>query len=466
MGCVLLVAFIPFRMNGQYSLMVSGDGQLRMLPSTLDNNAGTTYYNFLPQYKPLTKSITITRYQLYYDDDLGNYTRCKSRYIGECDDVCCSTTDILYDKEGRIIKVSSCSFQYEDNRITEYQVREGNKCRFKYNSQNNLESATQGKWTYNYDLDKKGNITRVNVFFGAESRGVESGFQYDSNHKMIAFQDDYSDYHWNYDKDGNLISYRVIDYSFSKGKKGGKTGDHEYQFEYGDDGNPIRCIDYIHGDITVIDDMYEYEYTYVFFPDPKEQERLAEEKRINDSIIQENQKRVHDSIQRENQRRIDSIHKENLRRMDSIREEEQKQEKLRQERKREMLQPCKFLFNSDEEFVSCVMKENEAIEKEITSLIVKPLQVVYVGVANGKELRKESQAGRTELIQICEMCSQLKEMRTHYDGPEGEIVDHIYDYTESKLGDFVLGRSVLNKAYKKTSNSDYSSFLLSYMNGK
>lgn len=198
---------------------------------------------------------------------------------------------------------------------------------------------------------------------------------------------------------------------------------------------------------------------------------LAEEEQQRQRIerqkqIEEQQKRVHDSIQRENQRRLDSIQKENQRKMDSIRAEEQRQEKLRQERKREMLQPCKFLFNSDEEFVSCVMKENEAIEKEITSLIVKPLQVVYVGVANGKELRKESQAGRTELIQICEMCSQLKEMRTHYDGPEGEIVDYIYNYTEGKLGDFVLGRSALNKAYKKTPNSDYSSFLLSYMNGK
>ena len=264
-GCVLLVSFIPFRMNGQYSLMVSGNGQLRMLPSTADDNVGVTYYNFIPQYKPLTKSITITRYNLFYNDDLGEYTRCNSRNLGECDGGCCSTIKVLYDEQGKIIKVSNCSFQYEDNRITEYQLREGYRCRFKYDSQNLLESATQGKWTYNYNLDINGNITKVNSFFGAESRGAKSGFQYDSNHRMIAYYGDYSDYRWNYDKDGNLISYRVIGYSFSKGKDGGKTSDHEYQFEYGEDGNPIRCIDYIHGDITVIDCIYEYEYTYVFY---------------------------------------------------------------------------------------------------------------------------------------------------------------------------------------------------------
>ena len=94
-GYVLFItAFLPF--------MVSGNGQLRMLPNTADNNVGMTYYNFLPQYKPLTKSITITRYNLYYNDDLGEYTRCKSRYIGSCDDECCSTTIVLYDEQGRI----------------------------------------------------------------------------------------------------------------------------------------------------------------------------------------------------------------------------------------------------------------------------------------------------------------------------------------------------------------------------
>ena len=274
-GYVLFItAFLPFSMNGQHSFMVSGNGQLRMLPNTADNNVGMTYYNFLPQYKPLTKSITITRYNLYYNDDLGEYTRCKSRYIGSCDDECCSTTIVLYDEQGRISKVSNCSFQYEDDRIIEYQIKDGSKCRFKYDSQNRLESATQAKWTYNYSLAKNGNITKVNEFFGAESRGTTSGFQYDSNHRIIAYKDNYSDYSWVYDTKGDLISYRKIGYSFSKGREGGKTSDHEYQFEYGEDGNPIRCIDYIHGDITVIDGMFEYEYKYTYYLSREELEKL------------------------------------------------------------------------------------------------------------------------------------------------------------------------------------------------
>ncbi len=274
-GYVLFIAtFLPLGMNGQYSLMVSGNGQLRMLPNTADNNVGITYYNFLPQYKPLTKSIIITRYHLYYNDDLGDYTRCNSRYIGACDDECCSTTIVLYDEQGRISNVSNCSFQYEDDRIKEYQIKDGIKCRFKYDSQNRLESATQGKCTYNYSLDKNGNITKVNDFFGAESRGTMSGFQYDSNHRMIAYKDNYSDYSWLYDTKGNLISYRKIGYSFSRGREGGKTSDHEYQFEYGENGNPIRCIDYIHGDITVINDMFEYEYKYTFYPSHEELEKI------------------------------------------------------------------------------------------------------------------------------------------------------------------------------------------------
>ena len=64
------------------------------------------------------------------------------------------------------------------------------------------------------------------------------------------------------------------------------------------------------------------------------------------------------------------------------------------------------------------------------------------------------------------MCAQLNSLKSQCDNEEIEIINHICDYTESKLGDFVLGRSALNKAYKKASNKSYSSFLLSYMNDK
>lgn len=273
MRCALLVAIcIPLRMNGQYSLLVSGNGQLRMIPSPAVDNIGTTYYNFLPQYKPHAKSVTITRFELKYDDDIGDFVRCSRRIGG--DDICRQTTKVLYDEKGRITNVASCSFKYVDDRIAEYQVRDDSKCRFKYDSQNHLETATQGQWTYKYSLDKNGNITSISAYYGAEARWTMDGFQYDANHRMITYKDDYSDYSWNYDIKGVLFSYRKIGYSFSNGRKGGKTSDHEYQFEYGEDGNPTRCTDYKHGDITIIDGIYEYEYKYSFYFSPEELMKL------------------------------------------------------------------------------------------------------------------------------------------------------------------------------------------------
>lgn len=169
----------------------------------------------------------------------------------------------------------------------------------------------------------------------------------------------------------------------------------------------------------------------------------------------EQQKRIHDSIQRENQRR-----------QDSIRQENQRKEALRQKRNKELFQVCKFLFDCNEEYELCVVKKNELVERDIKGRVVKKLQYIYPLVLNGKELRKEKQPGRNELIQICNMCAQLNIVKSQCDNEEIEIISHICDYAESKLGDFVSGQSALNKAYKKTSNKSYSSFLLSYMNDK
>lgn len=143
-----------------------------------------------------------------------------------------------------------------------------------------------------------------------------------------------------------------------------------------------------------------------------------------------------------------------------------KKESLRQERNKELLQVCKFLFDSNEEYELCVVKKNDIAEQDIKGRVVKKLQYIYPLVLNGKELRKEKQPGRNELIQICNMCAQLNNVKSQCDNEEIEIISHICDYAESKLGDFVSGRSALNKAYKKTSNKSYSSFLLSYMNDK
>ena len=185
----------------------------------------------------------------------------------------------------------------------------------------------------------------------------------------------------------------------------------------------------------------------------KEQQRLEREEKQR--RMEEQQKRIQDSIERENQRR-----------QDSIKMEKQNQERLRQKKLNEMLQMCKFLFNSDDAFESCAIKENGDIEREIKSLIVKRLQFIYAEITSGKELQKSGQAGKDDLIQICEMCVQLKNLTKQYDDTGKEIIENLYNYTERLLGDFVSGRSALNKAYKKTSGTTYSEFLLSYMNGK
>lgn len=266
----LMALIIPFGTKGQSPLMISGNGQLRMLP-TADNIAGITYYNFLPQYKPRTKSVAITRFNLYYSDNEGDFVR-------HNDGDCCRTTNILYDEHGRIVKLQynngSDSFLYEDDKIIEFQSKIDNefakveRTRFKYDLGGHLESATHKEWTYRYNLDKNGNFTSVISYYNAKERSSMNGFQYDGNHRMIAYHDDISDYLWNYDKEGSLVSYREIGYSLSKGRKGGKDSDYEYQFEYNEDGNPMRCVKYKHGDITVIDVVYEYEYTYTFYPTP------------------------------------------------------------------------------------------------------------------------------------------------------------------------------------------------------
>lgn len=532
LDCLLLTALsIPLTGKGQ-PVWVSGQGQLRVIPSTAYYEGGLLkYYNLLPQYKPNAKSVTITRYGLW--NDFGEMKRNSD----------ISGTKIIYDRKGNIKTVLSASsgahsismisLLYEKQRIVEIidstidtdkvlekvaeKMAEPNlflakfpngdavckakkygttltddnrfefnildfqdvldsisieRCvtkrttffKYKYDSKGFLESAMRRNdnvpW-YNtlyvkYKLDGKGNIIGVEEFDDANKRKTDQwSFRYDTKNRMIAYQNTSRDYHWNYDKYGRLVSYRETTYSYSNGGRGKKAYEYEYKFEFGEDGNPIRCVCYNHGDISIIEGGHEYEYAYTYYPSPKEQKTQTEEQKSQSSKLQEKQTRMHDSIQRDYQRR-----------MDSVKLEKQKQERLRQERQKEMLLPCRFLFSSNGAFESCVVKQNVIAEKEIMGLIVKKIQFVYSQTVNGKEIRKPDNPARNELIQICNMCIQLKNMRTEHNGPNGEIVEHIYNYTESKLGEFVIGRSTLNKAYKKSPNKEYSLFLLSYMNGK
>ena len=414
-GCVLIFAtFIHFKVNAQY-LTVTGNGQLTVRADEVCESS-PMMLEFLPTYKSHTKSITITDHFLYRNDvgELKRYSQDGVNHI-----------TILYDEQGRIINLNDATFHYEDNRIVECSHKDGFRCRFKYDSNGRLESATRGSWTYMFNVDKKGNIIGLYSYYGTRKTS-EISMSYDTKGRIVSYLSDYRDYRWNYNKNGQLISRREIGYSFSQGKMGGKTSDQEYKFEYGEDGNPIRCVHYRHGDLSIIEGGNEYEYAYTFYPTQEEQ-------------------RVQDSVQRQNE---------------LIALENQRQEKLR-----EKFTPCRFLFESEDEFASCVSNNLDVAEKEIKQLIIKKMQYVSTVALNGKELQDVNCSGRKELLQICDMCIQLKNEKSQYDGAEKNFIEHIFNYTESILGDFVTGRSKLNKVYKKTPNSDYSIFLLSYMNG-
>ena len=450
MGYVLLIlASYPYNVDAQH-LTLTSKGQLTVRPDGANVIDMFMCIEFLPQYKPYTKSVTITKY--FLENDAGDLIRRRGGGTNH--------TKLFYDEQGRITKINdfvNLTFLYEGNRVVECIGENGLSCKFRYDSHGHLESAMKGSWTYLFSVDKKGNITSINEYYGSRKTSCEISISYDSKDRIIAYHEvgaDYRhDYCWNYNSRGSLVSYRRTDY-----KKKVKDTDYEYRFEYGVDGNPIRCIKYIHGDITIIDYGYEYSYDYTFYPDPKEQERKE--------ALRKKEQKKRDSIQLVNQRRSDSLRLVTQRKNDSINLENQRKEALRQERNKELFQVCKYLFDSNEEYESCVVKKNDIIEQDIKGRVVKKLQYIYPLVLNGKELRKEKQPGRNELIQICNMCAQLNILKSQCDNEEIEIINHICDYTESKLGDFVSGRSALNKAYKKASSMSYSSFLLSYMNDK
>ena len=303
-GCVLIFAvYIPLNVNAQY-LTITGKGQLTVRADEVCD-AIPMMLQFLPIYKPNTKCITITDYFLYNDTgELKRYSRDGVNRI-----------TIQYDEQGRITNLNDVTFHYEDNRIIECSHKDGFRCRFKYDSKGHLESATKGSWTYKFNVDKKGNIIGVYVYYGTRKTS-EISMSYDAKDRIIAYSSNYRDYIWNYNKTGQLVSRREIGYSFSQGKVGGKTSEEECEFEYGEDGNPVRRIDYVHGDITVLSGGSEYSYEYTFYPDPKEQERKE--------VLKKRERIRRDSIQLVNQRKNDSI---NL--------EKQRKESLRQERNKE-----------------------------------------------------------------------------------------------------------------------------------
>ena len=267
-GCMLLISTcIPIKMIGQ-ELAISGDGQLRVIPS-LYGEGLVIYDNMLPHYKPMTKSVIIKRYDLRADQ--GELKR-DYTHVG---DQGFWRTVVSYDRQGNVVEVydKEISLKYANNKIVEINKDRQPGYKYSYDSKGHLESAVSAKDTYKYNVDTRGDITSVKEYFGVNISSTARSMSYDNQHRMTAYHEvgdffgtPYSyDYLWIYDKKGNLTSYKRIYH-----KNGRKTEDLEYQFEYDAIGNPTRCIRYHHGDITIIDGGYEYEYTYSFYLSPEE----------------------------------------------------------------------------------------------------------------------------------------------------------------------------------------------------
>ena len=99
-------------------------------------------------------------------------------------------------------------------------------------------------------------------------------------------------------------------------------------------------------------------------------------------------------------------------------------------------------------------------------ICLKKIQQVSSLVISGKELKKEDNPVRTEIMQVCDMCIQLNSLKLQYDFEEQETITRIYNYTENALQSFVSGRNFLNRAYQKSQRKEYSVFLLSYINNR
>ena len=278
-GCMLLISTcIPIKMIGQ-ELAISGDGQLRVIPS-LYGEGLVIYDNMLPHYKPMTKSVIIKRYDLRADQ--GELKR-DYTHVG---DQGSWRTVVSYDRQGNVVEVNDkeISLKYANNKIVEINKDRQPGYKYSYDSKGHLESAVSAKDTYKYNVDTKGNITSVKEYFGVKMSSTAKSMSYDNQHRMTAYHEvgdffgtPYScDYRWIYDKKGNLTSYKRIYH-----KNGRKTEDLEYQFEFDAIGNPTRCIKYIHGDITIIDCGYEYEYTYSFYLSPEELDKINYENPID-----------------------------------------------------------------------------------------------------------------------------------------------------------------------------------------
>ena len=104
---------------------------------------------------------------------------------------------------------------------------------------------------------------------------------------------------------------------------------------------------------------------------------------------------------------------------------------------------CRFLFASEERFVSCITQVNpNAIENEIKTLIDQKMAEISNVIVKGTEFKNQYYA-RINMEGICDIPDYMR-----------SVSPTIANYAENKIEDFVAARKNLNKAYNKAKRKD------------
>ena len=103
---------------------------------------------------------------------------------------------------------------------------------------------------------------------------------------------------------------------------------------------------------------------------------------------------------------------------------------------------CRFLFETDEEYVSCIIRKHQTeIDSEIKELILQKLNKISSIVVKGKELYKGNNG--IDIKSLCNICTC-----------SNKYTQSIANYTENELEKFISERKALSRAYDKAKKKD------------
>lgn len=166
------------------------------------------------------------------------------------------------------------------------------------------------------------------------------------------------------------------------------------------------------------------------------------ERQEQNRIKLENEKKERERQRLEEKRRQEQERLERTRREEARRKREADSiahiQKLKED-----YSSCRFLFDTDEKFVSCITQKNtNAIENEIKLLIDQKMNEISNVIVKGTEFKNQYYA-RINMEGICDIPDYMR-----------SVSPTIANYAENKIEDFVAARKNLNKAYNKAKRKD------------